>query len=120
MLENYLGVLRRYAEFSGRARRSEYWQYTLVNIAIMIVLLIADSLLRKVMGFAFLQIAYGLAVLVPSLAVAARRLHDTDRSGWWMLLALIPLVGLVVIYFLAEDTAPAPNRYGPNPKLAVA
>ena len=120
MLENYLGVLRRYAEFGGRARRAEYWQYTLVNIAITSVLLIADALLRKVMGFAFLQMAYGLAVLVPSLAVSIRRLHDTDRSGWWSLIALVPIVGLVIIYFLAQESAPGTNRYGPNPKLAVA
>jgi uncharacterized membrane protein YhaH (DUF805 family) len=120
MLENYLGVLRRYAEFNGRARRSEYWNFVLVSTAITIALMIVDALLRKVMGFAFLQIAYGLAVLVPSLAVAARRLHDTDRSGWWMLLAFVPLVGLVVLYFLAQDSAPAMNRYGPSPKLALA
>jgi uncharacterized membrane protein YhaH (DUF805 family) len=120
MLENYLGVLRRYADFGGRARRAEYWQYVLVNIAITIVLMLVDSLMRKAIGFAFLQMAFALATLVPSLAVGVRRLHDTDRSGWWSLIAFVPIVGLLIIYFLAQDSAPATNRYGPSPKLAIA
>lgn len=93
-MEWYLKVLRQYVDFAGRARRKEYWMFTLISLIISIVLDIVDS----VLGFGSLGLLdsgpfgllYGLAVLLPGLAVGVRRLHDTGRSGWWMLLALIP------------------------------
>jgi uncharacterized membrane protein YhaH (DUF805 family) len=116
----YLEVLRKYMLFTGRSRRSEYWYFTLINLLVIAVLWFVDAALRKVIGFGMLGMLYGLAVLLPSIGVAIRRLHDTDRSGWWMLLALVPLVGLVLIVFLAEDSNAGTNRYGQNPKLVIA
>ena len=109
----YLEALKnKYADFSGRAHRTEYWMFVLINIIIIVVLSIIDAMITG----GILQIVYSLGVLIPSVAVAARRMHDTDRSGWMLLLGLIPLVGLVLIYFLVLDSQPGPNKYGPNPK----
>lgn len=118
----YLHVLRNYANFAGRSRRSEYWNFVLWSLIVTLVLAICDVALAKVTGatVGVFQWAYTVAMFVPSLAVAVRRLHDTNRSGWWILLALVPLVGLVLIWFLAEDSDTAANRYGQNPKLAIA
>lgn len=115
----YLTVWKKYAQFSGRARRSEYWYFTLFNIIASILLVIVDAAfgtLNAEAGMGLLGGLYTLAVLIPSLAVSVRRLHDTDRSGWWLLLALIPLVGLVLLVFMASDSSPGQNRFGPNPK----
>jgi uncharacterized membrane protein YhaH (DUF805 family) len=115
----YLEVLKKYTLFTGRARRSEYWYFVLVNLVLALVLGMVDGVLRRMVGMGPLGMLYGLAVLVPSIAVAIRRLHDTDRSGWWVLLGLVPIVGLVLIWFLAQDSMPSTNRYGQNPKLAL-
>lgn len=113
----YLKVLRQYADFTGRARRMEYWMFVLVNSIIGVVLLILDSVLRTGLP----GLLYSLAVLLPSLAVGARRLHDTGRSGWWLLISIIPLIGTVVlIVFFATDGERAPNGYGPDPKADPA
>ena len=116
----YLEVLKKYTLFTGRARRSEYWYFVLVNLVIALVLAMVDGLIRKMLGMSPFGMLYSLAVLVPGIAVSIRRLHDTDRSGWWLLLALVPLVGLVLIWFLAQDSMASTNRYGQNPKLALA
>lgn len=116
----YLEVLKKYTLFTGRARRSEYWYFVLVNLGIALVLAVVDGVIRKMTGMGPLGTLYGLAVLVPGIAVSIRRLHDTDRSGWWLLLGLVPLVGLVLIVFLAQDSMASTNRYGQNPKLALA
>ncbi|MFD5200025.1 DUF805 domain-containing protein [Streptomyces sp. NPDC058375] len=111
----YLAVLKNYAGFSGRARRQEYWMFTLINFVISLVLLIIGMMI----GVDFLASIYTLAVLIPSLAVSVRRLHDTGRSGWWLLIALVPFVGaIVLIVFLASEGKPETNEYGVNPKLA--
>ena len=108
----YIEVLKKYAVFEGRARRTEYWMFTLVNIIITLVL--------AALSFGTLESIYGLLVFIPSLAVSVRRLHDTGRSGWWLLIGLIPLLGaLVLIYFFILDSQPGDNQYGPNPKLEV-
>ncbi|MEU5277949.1 DUF805 domain-containing protein [Streptomyces asoensis] len=113
----YVDVLKKYAVFGGRARRQEYWMFTLFSVIISIVIAIIDA----VIGTSALGIIYTLAVLLPSLGVAVRRLHDTDRSGWWILIGLIPLVGaIILIVFLATEGKHEPNQYGPNPKLAPA
>ena len=96
----------KYVDFSGRASRSEYWWF-----ALFIVL---GNVLLSFVGHG-LPLLFALATLLPSIAAATRRLHDTDRSGWMQLIVLIPLVGwLVVIYFLAQDPQ-EPNRFGPEP-----
>jgi uncharacterized membrane protein YhaH (DUF805 family) len=118
----YLEVLRKYAVFTGRARRMEYWMFVLVTVIITLLLTMIDGALGLYdveAGVGVLSGIYGLAVLVPSIAVGVRRLHDTDRSGWWLLLGLIPLLGAIaLIVLLALDGTPGDNRYGPNPKAA--
>lgn len=117
----YLEVLRKYAVFSGRARRKEYWTFFLFNLVIGAGL----SLLQGIAGIAgdgdhrVLVFMYALAVLVPSIAVTVRRLHDTNRSGWWLLIGLVPVVGVIVLLaFMVQDSQPSENQYGPNPKAA--
>jgi uncharacterized membrane protein YhaH (DUF805 family) len=115
----YIGVWRQYAVFTGRARRKEYWMFFLVNLAIVVALDIADAAIGTSTrsGFGVLAGLYGLAVLIPSLAVAVRRLHDTDKSGWWVLIGLVPFVGgIILIVLLALDGTPGPNRFGSDPK----
>jgi uncharacterized membrane protein YhaH (DUF805 family) len=112
----YADVLRKYADFSGRARRQEYWMFTLVNIIIMFVaFLVANMIHIPWLGF-----LYWVAVIIPSLAVGVRRLHDTGRSGWWLLIAFVPVVGgLILLYFFVID-GEGDNTYGPNPKGVAA
>ena len=118
----YLEVFRKYAQFSGRSRRKEYWMFTLFNILASVSLGIVDGILGLGdMGFGLLSGIYSLAVIVPSLAVSIRRLHDTGRSGWWLLIALVPILGAIaLLVFMVQDGEPGPNRYGPNPKEADA
>lgn len=111
----YLTVWKKYAVFEGRARRKEYWMFTLVNLVVSLVLYLAD--LFVTMGL--LSVLYSLAILVPSIAVTIRRLHDTNRSGWWFLLGFVPIANIVLIVFLCIDSDPGTNQYGPNPKLDV-
>ena len=105
-------VLTNYANFSGRARRSEYWWFILAYFLASIVAAIIDAAL----GAPILEVIVILGLLVPSLAVAVRRLHDTDRSGWWLLLGLIPFGGIVVLVFSCLDSQAGTNRFGPSPK----
>jgi uncharacterized membrane protein YhaH (DUF805 family) len=123
-------VLTQYAGFKGRARRSEYWWFVLFSLIVSIVASILDSILGTTYGpetdrawagsNGIIGLVVGLALLLPSLAVGARRLHDTNRSGWWLLIALIPFVGaIVLIVFFVLDGTPGPNRFGPNPKEAA-
>ena len=120
----YLEALKKYAVFSGRSRRKEYWYFVLFNIIVSIVLGWIDALLGtrgSYAGAGLLSGIYGLAILIPSLAVTVRRLHDIDRSGWWILIALVRLIGaIVLLVFALLDGTPGTNRYGPNPKEATA
>ncbi|SNT65814.1 Uncharacterized membrane protein YhaH, DUF805 family [Asanoa hainanensis] len=109
-------VLTNYVGFSGRARRSEYWWFVVFSILVNVVARVLDSVLFDTSN-GIIGGLLGLALFLPGLAVAVRRLHDTDRSGWWVLLALIPLIGaIVLIVFMAGDSKPGTNRFGPNPK----
>jgi uncharacterized membrane protein YhaH (DUF805 family) len=119
----YIGVLKKYAVFSGRARRKEYWMFVLINLLIGLALgIISMPLgLTSENGNSVLTTLYSLAVLLPNIAVAVRRLHDTDRSGWWFFISFIPLLGFIVmLVFMVTDSTPGDNRYGPNPKAAAA
>ena len=112
----YLEVLKKYATFEGRARRTEFWMFALINFIINTVL----SIIQRSTGSTALlviSVIYGLAVLIPGIAVTVRRLHDTGRSGGWWFIVLIPIVGaIILIVFCAQDSQPGPNQYGPNPK----
>ncbi|HUW71595.1 MAG TPA: DUF805 domain-containing protein [Candidatus Humimicrobiaceae bacterium] len=110
----YLEVLKKYAVFSGRARRKEYWMFILCNSVIGFVIGLLTLFIKALF---FLPYLYGLAVLIPSIAVMVRRLHDTNRSGWWWLINFIPIIGgIILIVFLAQGSQPGENQYGPNPK----
>ncbi|MCF6286926.1 MAG: DUF805 domain-containing protein [Candidatus Hydrogenedentes bacterium] len=114
----YMDVLKKYAEFSGRARRQEYWMFFLFNIIIMIVLGIVEEIVGSpgVIGG-----LYSLAILVPGIAVGIRRLHDTDRSGWWFLIVFVPFIGgLVLLVFMLLGGTQGDNQFGPDPKGATA
>ncbi|MEV0399682.1 DUF805 domain-containing protein [Actinoallomurus sp. NPDC050550] len=111
----YLAVLRNYAGFVGRARRTEYWMFVLFNVIITVVL---DLIGMAVKLVSILGFVYGLAVLIPSIAVGVRRLHDTGRSGWWLLIGIIPIIGtIILIVFMATPGDRGDNTYGPDPKL---
>jgi uncharacterized membrane protein YhaH (DUF805 family) len=112
----YISVLKKYAVFSGRARRVEYWTFYLVNCLMGVAVGIVENMTGS--GYrSGLTILYCLFILIPSLAVAVRRLHDTGRSGWWLFIAWVPFVGVIVlIVMLLQDSQPGENRYGPNPK----
>ncbi|MFV8817710.1 DUF805 domain-containing protein [Haliea sp. E17] len=116
----YLDVLKKYAVFDGRARRKEYWFFVLFNIIALLVLSFVDSLFGTYdpeVGVGILSGIYCLAIFLPALGVAIRRLHDTDRSGWWILVGFIPLIGgIVLLVFYVLDGTPGSNRFGPNPK----
>ncbi|WP_223608046.1 DUF805 domain-containing protein [Chryseobacterium sp. OSA05B] len=117
----YLKVLRQYADFSGRARRTEYWMYILFNMIFAIVAAVLDNLLglkfNQEIPYGFIYLMYGLATFIPGLAVMVRRLHDVDKSGWWFFISLIPIVGTIwLLVLLATDGTPGANQYGVNPK----
>lgn len=120
----YLSVLKQYAVFKGRARRKEYWFFLLFNLIASLVLTVVDFMtgsLDPELGMGLLSGLYTLAVLIPSLAVTVRRLHDTDRTGWWLLIGLVPLIGaIVLLVFMLLDSQPGDNQYGANPKGAAA
>ena len=112
--------LRRYADFSGRSRRREYWMFALINVGIIVALTVLDAVtgsLSESAGIGLLSGLYCLAALVPSIAVSVRRLHDTGKSAWWILIGLIPLVGgIIALVFMATPGNSGPNVYGPDPK----
>ena len=116
----YLEVLKKYIVFDGRARRKEYWYFVLFNIIISVVLSFVDNLIGTVnvdTGAGMIGGVYSLAVLIPGLAVSVRRLHDTGRSGWWLLLIFIPIIGwIALLVFNVQDSQPEANEYGSNPK----
>ena len=118
----YLKVLSKYAVLSGRARRTEFWMFTLISTIISMVLGALDSFFGNSPfsgpgSFSPISNLYSLAVFIPSIAVSIRRLQDTGRSGWWLLLIFIPIIGwIMLIIFYAQDSESGENRFGPNPK----
>ena len=131
-MNDYLNVIRNnYANFSGRARRREYWMFTLVNtiISVVLYLLVALFALPSMLAnrdtgftpveilFLVIYILYSLAVLVPGIAVSIRRLHDAGYSGWMYLIVLVPLIGsIALLVLMIQDSKPGDNKWGPNPK----
>ncbi|MEU1405511.1 DUF805 domain-containing protein [Streptomyces sp. NPDC005728] len=112
----FIEALKKYAVFSGRARRKEYWMFTLFASIIYIVLAVA-----AVAAHAPYIMAILLGLLLPAWAVAVRRLHDTGRSGWWILIGIIPLIGsITLLVFYCSDSEAGANKYGPNPKETPA
>lgn len=117
----FLDVIKNhYVDFDGRASRKEYWMFVAFYLAIYIGLSIVSGIFGAVSDalallVSLLVMLFGLAIILPSLGIAVRRLHDTGRSGWFILLGLIPLVGLVLLYFMILEGDKGPNEYGPDP-----
>lgn len=116
-MEWYVAVLKKYAVFSGRARRKEYWMFFLFNIIIAFTLVFIEGFLGSQ---GIISMLYGFAVLIPGIAVSVRRLHDIGRSGWWLLINLIPLIGAIVLIIFMVQEGEEENDFGPNPKLTAA
>ena len=116
----YISVLKNYAVFKGRARRKEYWMFTLFHIIFIILAVILDGMLGTSFGMAsygFVFLIYLIGTIIPNLAVTVRRLHDTGRSGWWYFISLVPFVGgIILLVFMCLDSVPGSNKWGPNPK----
>jgi len=114
-MEWYLKVVRdNYANFTGRARRQEYWMFSLFHLIAIIVLMVIDNV---IFGTTVLTGLYLLATLVPAIAVTIRRFHDQDKSGWFVLLGLIPAIGgLILLVFMCFEGTRANNRFGMDPK----
>jgi uncharacterized membrane protein YhaH (DUF805 family) len=109
----FFKCLTQYADFSGRARRKEFWMFFLFNFIFAIV----TNVLNALLGIAVISLLYLLVVFIPNLAVIVRRLHDVGKSGWWIFISLIPLIGSIwLLVLLATDGNPGDNQYGKNPK----
>lgn len=116
----FITSLKKYADFTGRSRRKEYWFFVLFQILFGILAIILDVVLGTTIGFlpyGYIYILYIVGLFIPSLSVTVRRLHDIGRSGWWFLLAFVPLVGqIIILVFMFLDSEPGANKWGPNPK----
>ncbi|WP_042390435.1 DUF805 domain-containing protein [Streptacidiphilus melanogenes] len=112
----YIAVLKNYVGFSGRARRQEFWWFTLINVVVEVVLYLVDNAI----GSQILGGIYGLAILLPAIAVAVRRLHDTGRSAWWLLLYFTCIGWIVLLVFWILEGNQGQNKYGDDPKLVPA
>jgi uncharacterized membrane protein YhaH (DUF805 family) len=115
----FLKAVKNYAGFSGRSQRSEYWFFILFYFIITLVLVYVDGSVGGLdQGYVGLFSGiFGLAMFIPSIAVSIRRLHDTDKTGWWILINFVPLIGgLIFLVFTVMDSTPGNNQYGPNPK----
>lgn len=109
VINNYISVFKNFTNFSGRAGRGEYWMFFAANFAACMILSVADA----ITGIPVLSLLYILVALVPGIAVTIRRLHDGDRSGWWMLLGCIPILGaLALLVLMILPGTPATNRFG--------
>ena len=115
----YLGVLKKYATFAGRAQRAEYWYFVLFSTIVSIILTVFDTVFDTVFGKSgagSLSGIYSLAVFIPYIAVGARRLHDIGKSGWWQLILLIPIIGVILLIIWFVTDSKEDNQYGANPK----
>ena len=111
----YLTVLRKYSVFGGRAQRNEYWMFALINAVVVLGLGLVNGLTGA--DVPAIPLFYTLAVVLPGLAVTVRRLHDTNRSGWWLLILFVPIVGaIILLLFMGTPGGETPNRFGASPK----
>lgn len=119
----YLKVLKQYADFSGRARRKEYWMFFLFNMIFAFLAAIIDNVVGTAspeLGYGVFYGIYALAMFIPGLAVGVRRLHDVGKSGWMLLIALIPLIGAIwLLVLLLTDSQEGTNNWGENPKEII-
>ncbi|OCG49727.1 hypothetical protein A9G35_11370 [Gilliamella sp. Choc5-1] len=105
---------KNYANFNGRARRKEYWMFILFYIILAFITIIIDKMIGSPLVITAILVS---ALFLPSLAVTVRRLHDTSKSGWWVLLQFIPYIGgIIILVFCVMDSTPGSNQYGENPK----
>ena len=120
MIEAYKLFWKNFANFNGRARRRDYWLAYLANVIIAVVLMVLPMLVEPLaIVFAILSIVFGLAILVPMLAISWRRLHDIGKSGVWYFIMFVPIVGFIwYIILLCKDSEPD-NQYSPNPKAGA-
>lgn len=128
MMKYYIHVLKNYARFNGRARRSEYWYFILFNFFVSVIAMIIDNLMGTTitmqgagemvaLPYGYVYIIYAVFMILPSLAVAVRRLHDVNKSGWFLLISLIPIIGAIwLLVLFCTNSDDGPNKYGPNPK----
>ena len=117
IIENWkLVVLERYTKFDGRAGRAEFWWFVLANFLVLVALAVLIAVSNI---FWILYVGYALAVIVPSIAVAIRRLHDTNKSGWWLLIGIIPFGGIVLLVFYILEGTAGPNDHGAGPEPAA-
>jgi len=116
----YIKVIKNYVNFNGRARRKEYWMFVLFSFIIAGAIMLLENLLGiadEYSGLGVISYLYSFAIILPSFAVIARRLHDIGKSGWWFFIILVPFVGSIwFLVLLATDSQPGDNIYGPNPK----
>ncbi len=120
-MNTYVEVIKKYGDFKGRSRRKEYWIFLLVNVIIGFLIGFVFTLIGMPDVANIVALVYALLIAVPSIALTFRRLHDTGRSAWWLLLTLIPYLGAIVLFvFYALDSQPGDNKYGPNPKGVAA
>jgi len=128
-MKYYLNVLKNYATLSGRARRKEYWMFALFNLIFLIVAAVIDNVLGTTFKtdsflypsghfpYGWVYLVYGLVVFIPGVAVAVRRLHDQDKSGWYFWVVLIPIAGAIwILVLLCTEGTIGDNKYGPDPK----
>jgi len=111
-----------YANFKGRAQRKEFWMFQLFAIIFGILLVIIDGItgsLDPISGYGLFSGVFTLALIIPTIAVGVRRLHDTGRSGWWYFAVIVPLLGLIVLVFWCFDSDKDENKYGENPKISI-
>ena len=121
-MKYFIYCLKNYFKFSGRATRSEYWYFVLFGLLLSLAAMLIDFSIETYYieeGIGIFSSIYTLAILIPSLAVTVRRLHDTNRSAWWLLISLIPIIGtIVLIVFYCQDSK-EDNKYGVNPKKII-
>jgi uncharacterized membrane protein YhaH (DUF805 family) len=119
-MNEFMAVIKNYAGFSGRAGRREYWMFFLVYFLIAVALIILASVMPEMLAkvFGFVYLAFVLGLLVPNIAVAVRRLHDTDHSGWWILINLVPFGSFYYLYLVIIEGTSGPNRFG-NPVTSI-
>ncbi len=117
----FLVVVKNYTGFEGRAQRQEYWMFYLFYVIFYAVAAVIDNFLAAILGFPILTIVFALGLLLPSLAVTIRRLHDIGKSGWWIFISLVPVIGTIwLLVLLCTDSIAGENEFGPNPKELTA